>query len=143
MNEIVIDASITNSFALPQQESHAPALALIVALAKTHTRLCAPVLWESEVDSYIRRLEYNKIITKESGNAALSAVKALEVEVIYLPSIRARALALGRQLNRARVYDCTYAALAQIRSCDFWTADKRFYNAAKSTFSWVKLLNEI
>lgn len=36
--------------------------------------------------------------------------------------------------------DATYAALAELRGCEFWTADKVFYDAVKATLSFVKYL---
>jgi len=35
---------------------------------------------------------------------------------------------------------CTYAALAELRGCEFWTADKAFYDAVKAVLSFVKYL---
>ncbi|MBT9159655.1 MAG: hypothetical protein DDT27_01164 [Dehalococcoidia bacterium] len=34
----------------------------------------------------------------------------------------------------------TYAALAQLHSCEFWTADKTFYEVVKSALSFVRYL---
>lgn len=33
-----------------------------------------------------------------------------------------------------------YAALAELRGCEFWTADKVFYDAVKAVLSFVKYL---
>jgi hypothetical protein len=41
---------------------------------------------------------------------------------------------------RKRVYDATYAALAELRGCEFWTADKVFYDAVKGVLVFVKHL---
>lgn len=42
--------------------------------------------------------------------------------------------------NSDSVYDAHYLALAQRLSIELWTADKRLYNAVKSSLGWVKLL---
>src|SRR3712207_9203819 len=39
-------------------------------------------------------------------------------------SVRARARVIAEILQQPRVYDATYAALAEARGCLFWTADK-------------------
>jgi predicted nucleic acid-binding protein len=51
-----------------------------------------------------------------------------------------RARAIARQFPQERIYDSLYAALAELRSCEFWTADKAFFDAVKATLSFVKYL---
>ncbi len=52
----------------------------------------------------------------------------------------------ARQLLRdARLKDITligppYAALAELHGCEFWTADKVFYEAVKAVLPFVKYL---
>ncbi|MBM3235133.1 type II toxin-antitoxin system VapC family toxin [Candidatus Poribacteria bacterium] len=38
------------------------------------------------------------------------------------------------------VYDAAYAALAELRGCEFWTADKVFYDTVKAVLTFVKYL---
>jgi len=47
---------------------------------------------------------------------------------------------LAEQFNQRFVYDATYAALAELRGCEFWTADKTFYDAVKAALTFVKYL---
>jgi predicted nucleic acid-binding protein len=42
----------------------------------------------------------------------------------------------------ATVYDATYLALAELRRCEFWTADERLLNRVKGTLSFVKWLGD-
>ncbi|MBI3329625.1 MAG: hypothetical protein HYZ81_23335 [Nitrospinae bacterium] len=46
----------------------------------------------------------------------------------------------GDTVIRRRVYDASYAALAELRGCEFWTADKVCYDAVQATLSFVKYL---
>jgi predicted nucleic acid-binding protein len=39
-----------------------------------------------------------------------------------------------------RVYDSTYAALAEIRGCELWTGDERFYNVAQGALAFVRFI---
>ena len=48
-----------------------------------------------------------------------------------LEAVRQRARQIAAGLALVPVYDSTYAALAEARGCDFWTADEKFANAAK------------
>ncbi len=51
-----------------------------------------------------------------------------------------RAREIARQFNQERVYDSIYAALAEMQGCEFWTADKNFYDAVSSSLLFVKYL---
>lgn len=65
---------------------------------------------------------------------------ALQVEIIYDAATRTRARDIAVTLNQVRVYDATYAALAELRGCEFWTADERFYNSAAGHLTFVKYI---
>lgn len=62
------------------------------------------------------------------------------VVLVTHPRMRQRAREIARQFNQRKVYDATYAALAELRGCDFWTADKAFYDAVKAGLTFVKYL---
>jgi predicted nucleic acid-binding protein len=55
-------------------------------------------------------------------------------------SIRQRAREIAEKFNQRSVYDSTYAALAELRNCEFWTADKVFYNAVKIDLKYMRYL---
>ncbi len=128
--EAVLDASGAAAFALPDEKHYAVAGACLAALQAKNARLIAPPLFESELDGILRRRVYLGTLTPQAAIAALQVIDALQIEIIYDAGTRARARAIAEQLNQMRVYDATYAALAQARGCDFWTADERFYNSA-------------
>jgi predicted nucleic acid-binding protein len=128
--EAVLDASGAAAFALPDEKHHAAADACLAALQMQGAQLIAPPLFESEFDGILRRRVFLGTLTPQNAVAALRVVDALQVAIIYDPATRAAARSIGEALNRLRVYDATYAALAQGRGCDFWTDDERFYNAA-------------
>lgn len=56
--------------------------------------------------------------------------------------MRRRAREVAEQFNQRFVYDATYAALAELRGCEFWTADKVFWDAVKVVLSFVKYLSD-
>lgn len=47
------------------------------------------------------------------------------------------ALRLAQEFNRPRAYDTAYLALAELRRCEFWTADERLYNSVRDRLDWV------
>jgi predicted nucleic acid-binding protein len=51
-----------------------------------------------------------------------------------------RAREIARQSQQSKIYDSLYAALAELRGCEFWTADKAFYDAVRAALSFVKYL---
>jgi predicted nucleic acid-binding protein len=135
-----MDASGAAAFALPTEKAHAGARQLVADLAAQNARLIAPPLFESEADSIIRRMVYMSTLTPQAGQAVQKVMDALRVEIIHDPATRGRARIIAEQLNQVRVYDSTYAALADLRGCTLWTADERFYNAARSTLSFVQFI---
>jgi predicted nucleic acid-binding protein len=102
--------------------------------------LLAPPLYESEADSVVRRRVYDGTMTPAAGKAAQTLLNALPVIIVYDPSVRVRAQEIAEHFNQERVYDATYAALAERRGCEFWTADKAFFEAVSRKLPFVKCL---
>lgn len=65
------------------------------------------------------------------------------MNIIYNPAVRLRARAIGEKLSTMRLYDATYAALAEVMGCDLWTADERFYNSAHHHLSYIKFVGTL
>ena len=126
----VMDASGAAAFALPDEKHFDAAGLCIEALAQQNARLIAPPLFEYEIDSILRRRVHLGTLTSAEAATALRIVDALEVEIVYDVATRVLARTIAEQLKQPRVYDATYAALAQQRGCDLWTADEKFYNGA-------------
>ncbi len=137
---IVIDASLAAAFALPIEDHHAKARALIMAMAGCKARFCAPPLFEAETSSIFRRKEYLGELSPQAAAAALAVIDALQVEIIYDAATDSRAREIAQEFNQVRVYDSTYAALAEARGVELWTADERFYNAVSSASPFVKFI---
>lgn len=140
MLEAVLDASTAAAFALFDEDLHAAADTCLATLQERSVRLIAPPLWESEFDGILRRRVFTGKSTSQNAVAALRVVDALKIEIIYDARTRVLARSIAESLNQMRVYDATYAALAQLRGCDFWTADERFYNAASSISPFVRFV---
>lgn len=137
---VAFDASGAAAFALPDEKHHAQAQRLIASLAQENARLIAPPIFESEADSIIRRRVYLETLTQPAGVAALALMDALQVEIIYEAVTRLRAREIAAQNNQVRVYDSTYAALAEARGVELWTADERFYNSVSGALPFVKFI---
>lgn len=138
--EIAVDANIALRWLLPEQIHHTQARRLVLNSAAGDFTLIAPPTFAAEADSAIRRGVHLKLISAEDGETLFTQLDALPITVISNNTIRHRAREIAKRLEQPRVYDATYAALAEARNCDFWTADKRFFNAANHTFPFVRFI---
>jgi predicted nucleic acid-binding protein len=62
------------------------------------------------------------------------------VQLVTHSDLVKRARENARQFNQPKIYDSLYAVLAELRGCEFWTADKAFYDAVKTGLPFVKYL---
>ncbi|KKP39821.1 hypothetical protein A2483_03730 [Candidatus Peregrinibacteria bacterium RIFOXYC2_FULL_33_13] len=139
MKEICIDANIAIKIAIPADLSF-EAKALFNDSAKKGFILIAPAIFEVETDSVIRWLLVNKHLSKEGALLAFNTLDVLPITIMIHPKLRQRAREIAELAGQGRVYDSSYAALADLRGCEFWTADKKFFNAVKNRLSFVKYL---
>lgn len=138
---VVVDASLAAMWAVPEAHSDR-ALALVDRWAKTATRLVAPCLFLAEVTNAL----YKRVVRGEfdlgTAQAALRVILQFGIEIREEAGLQARAMDLAHQLRLPAVYDPQYLALAEHHECELWTGDRRFFDAAKQTFSWVKWVGE-
>jgi len=71
---------------------------------------------------------------------AYAVLDRAPVQIVTHPNLRQRARELAEQFNQRTVYDATYAALADLRGCEFWTADRVFDEVVKRALPFVKYL---
>jgi predicted nucleic acid-binding protein len=115
------------------------------ALQKWHQErvtLVAPALFAFEVTSSLRRLVYLKAITPDEGEKAFERFLQIGVRLSHRRGIFPLAWSLANRFDLPRTYDTAYLALAQLRNCEFWTADKRLCNAVSKDLDWVKWVGD-
>lgn len=105
--------------------------------------VAAPPLLPIEVTAVLRKSVNRGRLTMRDGWNLLNKAPTLGVEILGFDDLHQRAWQLAETLNRPTAYDAHYLALAELLHCDFWTADRRLYNAAASTLPWVHSLDEI
>ena len=105
--------------------------------------IAAPPLLPIEVTAVLRKSVYRGRLAARDGWEMLQKVPALGVAILNFDDLHQRAWVLAEKLNRPTAYDTHYVALAEWLNCDFWTADRRLYNAAAPTLPWVHILDEI
>jgi predicted nucleic acid-binding protein len=132
---IVVDANLAADAILGEPARRSLALSFFAACRAAGVQLLAPPIFAAEADSVVRRALHMGLLSSADAVATYDALDSLPVEfatdLAQLMVIRVRARAIADLLQQPRVYDATYAALAEVRGCEFWTADKSFANAAK------------
>lgn len=102
--------------------------------------LIAPPLFEYEMESVLQRLLQSGSLTTREGDLALARLAAIGIESATHPGMVERARQIARRFNQPAIYDSLYAALAELRGGEFWTADRVFYDAVKASLPFVKYL---
>jgi len=85
---------------------------------------------------------YLKNLIAEEGDAAFQTFLQMPIRYSRRGEVIELAWQLSKTLNRPRAYDTAYLAVAQLNRCEFWTADKRLYNAAHPALGWVRWIEE-
>jgi len=105
-------------------------------------RPTAPGLFRFEITAVIRKAVYQGRASTEEGRQALQKALAFTVTIFTPAGLHESAWELATRFNRPTAYDAHYLALAEMLGCEFWTADRRLYNAVKEELPWVKWLSD-
>lgn len=127
-NELCVDASIVVKWFI-FEDLREQSIALLDECDALGVRTIAPDHIYAEVSSTFRVLVYRKIISLESGQIALSMLKNAHIERFDTADLLSDAWRIASKYNLSTMYDAYYLALAELRGCDFWTADERFINS--------------
>jgi predicted nucleic acid-binding protein len=138
----VIDASIAIKAILPNPlQGHCRALVQTFA----DVQPVAPALWVYETTSAISKAVHFEQLTENEGRRALEQMDALGVQ-LFVSDLEQNRSAFGwtLELRRGSAYDSFYLVLAQALDCDFWTADKKLFNALTDTqLNWLHWIEEL
>ena len=111
-------------------------------MGQSQTELFAPTHLLYEVSSTLRFLVSQKVISDEIGTGAFDRLRRLRLRLTSRAAIFPLAWTRAEELNQPTTYDTVYLALAQILDCELWTADRKFYNAARGQAPQVKWVGE-
>ncbi len=140
MAERCIDASIAVKWFIKGEAFRSKALKLLRESKALGFSLIAPPLFEMETDSIIQTRVVEGRTTSVIADQTLALLDTAPISIVTHPRMRQRAREIARQFKQRKVYDATYAALAELRGCEFWTADKIFYDDVKAVLLFVKYL---
>lgn len=99
----------------------------------------APTLFYYEITNALHRYVVAGQLLPEEADQALEYVLNLEITLYGEATLHLRALNLARKLTLPATYDAHYLALAEQLEADFYTADRRLFNAVHITLPWVHL----
>lgn len=140
MSKRCVDASLVVKLALKGEPHRVTSRRLIRESTASGIELIAPPLFESEVDTVIRKRVAAGKLSQNDAQKAYNILDRAPVRITTHAGLRQRAREIADRFNLPAVYDATYAALAELHGCEFWTADKVFYDAVKSTLAFVMYL---
>ncbi len=140
ISEICVDASLVVKVAVSEPDSN-KADALFTQWANEGRELIAPVFFEVETDSILRqKVVLRKELSQEQAEHALAKLHSLPIQLISVAGQRHRAWEIASRFDFPTVYDATYLALAELRMCEFWTADRRLVAQVKDDLTFVRCL---
>jgi predicted nucleic acid-binding protein len=140
MSELCIDASVVVKLAFRREAHRTTARRLVGDCLAQNIQLIAPPFFFSEVDTAVRRRVYEGTLTAADGRKAFAVLDKVAVHLVTHPLLRQRARTIAEQFNQRTVYDASYVALAELRGCEFWTADRALYSAVQAALPFVKYL---
>ena len=138
--EVCVDASLAIKVVVPEAGSDM-ADALFNQWAGEETQLIAPVFFEVETDSILRqKVSLRRELTMEQAQRAFASLQGLPIMTTHSPEQRERAWEIAREFQFPTVYDATYLALAELRGCEFWTADEKLFKQVRDKLTFVQWL---
>ena len=140
MMEVCVDASLAIKLVVTEAGSD-KADALFDQWASEETQLIAPVFFDVETDSILRqKVSLRRELTFDQAQRAFASLRGLPIKTTHSPEQRVRAWEIAREFQLPTVYDATYLALAELRQCEFWTADEKLFKRVRDKLSFVQWL---
>jgi predicted nucleic acid-binding protein len=140
MNERCVDASVVVKLVLRGEPYREVAGRLIRETVAAGITLIAPPIFPTEVDTVIRRRVHDGRLRQADARRAYAILDRAPVQIRAHRDLRQRARDIAERFRQRTVYDATYAALADLYACEFWTADKAFFDAVSARLGFVKYL---
>lgn len=139
MSKVIVDASIALRWVL-RDEKEAQVDVLLEQWAASLTEMLVPPLFPAEVTNALYLSVKRKRLTLEEAELALRTIMELGIQTAEPPGLYSRSLRLAADYSTANAYDTQYVALAEMESCELWTADERLAATMKPLPSCIRLV---
>lgn len=142
--KIVVDANLCIALMIPLTYSDTAAKQWLL-WEMNRDQIYAPLLWEYEVVSALRKANAIGLISKKETENAFQRLFTLGVErCVPDLDLHRSALLWADRVNQPVAYDSQYLALAEALQADFWTADKRLIDSLKGRkLAWLHWIGEV
>ena len=140
MRSLVVDASVAIKWLNPREVLADKARVLYADYEQGQFSLLVPAFWDYEVVNGINKAIARGDLTEQEGHEAIALLLAMQAQKVPLPSPQ-ESYNLARKYQRS-VYDSWYLSLAEETGCEFWTADRKLYNAVKDSLAFVRWLGD-
>jgi predicted nucleic acid-binding protein len=114
----------------------------LYAASVTAGGIVVPPQFFAEVANAVRRQAARGLITTAEAHRAYLGLEFIEVRIEMPATLYRRAFDLADRHRLAAIYDSIYVALAELRGCDLWTADRRLYDTFSPSHPAVKHLSD-
>lgn len=139
LHEQVVDASLVIKWLVAGERFTKKARKLHDDAILRGITLIGPSMLVYEVESNLQYRLTQGSMTRFAANEALGAFYKVDVKIRNHSELVVRAREIARRYHQERIYDSLYAALAQLRGCEFWTADRAFCEAVKKGLPFYEI----
>jgi predicted nucleic acid-binding protein len=139
---VIVDASLAVKWVL-RETYFDEAVELVANWRGDQLAILVPAWFACEVANVLfQRIRQHTITladAQESLVRVMSFVQSIEVGL----DVGSRALEIATSLGQRASYDAYYLAMAEHLDCELWTADERFWNAARPAFPRARWIGEL
>ena len=138
---VVVDASLAIKWVVDEPYSR-EAERLLEKWKDEDVRTVAPGLLPYEVANALYKRVLQGEISADDARKGVEAIHEAGPVLLDHTSVHGEAIRLARELGRRTSYDTHYLALARKENCECWTADRRFWEAAKDQHPQLRWVGE-
>ena len=137
---VVVDASLVVKWLVPEVDSDR-ATQLLLEWTRNGILIVAPIMILTEVSNALHKRVQNQLVNIRDVRRLLDQLSGLLL-VDYIP-MHESAIEIASILGEQDSYDCHYLALSEDLDCEFWTADRAFYDVAHEKYPQVRYIRPI
>lgn len=133
----VIDASAALKWQFKDEEASEATFGLLQDFVEGKIELITATLFSYEILSALNVAIKRGRISEAIGQKALTYLTSLGIEEEIFDNLIGMTFKIARK-HHLSTYDCAYIALAEKEECNFYTGDKKLFNAANVHLPRVK-----
>ena len=140
--KLCVDASLVLKWLVSEEGSEC-ALALLKKYQKKDCLFIAPSLLDYEIGSILRQKILRGFLSVDDLFPIYDFYHRLGLVLLHPTPLVDQTVSLAGTLSQSTIYDTSYLLLAKQQGVDFVTADKKFYQAARGLFPFVKFYEDL